>query len=162
MVRAKKLGHPKAMKAVVLARYRETGRVDLACKAAGLGRQTHYNWIYADPQYKADFEKCRNAVVQLLEDEAMRRAVEGVPKPISVNGETKTIREYSDTLLIFMLKGAAPEKYRERYEHAISGPNGGPIQVEHRAYEIFRGRIISASARLGAGQDPESDQSEAS
>ena len=120
------------------------------------------SWLEGDPDYRKQFEQSRKRIVQLLEDEALRRAVEGVEKPISVNGETKIIREYSDTLLIFLLKGAAPEKYRERYEHAISGPNGDPIQVEHRAYDIFRGRILSASARLGARQDSDNDKAEAS
>jgi hypothetical protein len=41
--------------------------------------------------------------------------------------------EYSDTLLIFLLKGIRPEKYRERFEH--SGPEGGPIEFsDARAY----------------------------
>jgi hypothetical protein len=82
--------------------------------------------------------------VQLLEDEAMGRAVEGVEKPISVNGELKTIREYSDTLLIFLLKGAAPEKYRERYEHALGASSGGPPKIE---IEIIR---VSAQSELEA------------
>jgi hypothetical protein len=150
------------MKAVVLARYEEAGRVDVACERAGISRRTHYVWLETDPDYRTQFERSRKRIVQLLEDEATRRAVEGVEKPVSVNGKLKTIREYSDTLLIFLLKGAAPEKYRERYEHAISGPNGDPIQVEHRAYDIFRGRILSASARLGARQDSDNDKAEAS
>jgi hypothetical protein len=29
------------------------------------------------------------------------------------------IREYSDTLLIFLLKGLRPAKYRERYDVAV-------------------------------------------
>src|SRR6516225_11877367 len=158
-------GTPKkapSTKAAFLLRFEETGRIDLACKQTGIGRRTHHNWLEGDPDYRKQFEQSRKRIVQLLEDEAYRRAVEGVEKPIKVGDEIKTIREYSDTLLIFLLKGAAPEKYRERYEHAISGPNGDPIQVEHRAYDIFRGRILSASARLGAGQDSEDDQAEAS
>jgi hypothetical protein len=40
------------------------------------------------------------------------------------------IQEYSDTLLIFLLKGLRPEKYRERFEH--SGPGkGGAILVSY-------------------------------
>jgi len=115
------------MKAVLLARYEEVGRVDVACAKAGVGRRTHYQWLETDPEYRTQFEQSRKRIVQLLEDEALRRAVEGVEKPISVNGETKIIREYSDTLLIFLLKGAAPEKYRERYEHALGAPGGGGV-----------------------------------
>ena len=36
--------------------------------------------------------------------------------------------DYSDTLLIFLLKGLRPQKYRERYEH--TGANGGPIAIQ--------------------------------
>jgi hypothetical protein len=85
------------------------------------------SWLEGDPDYRKQFEQSRKRIVQLLEDEALRRAVEGVEKPISVNGETKIIREYSDTLLIFLLKGAAPEKYRDRYEHALGAPDGGGV-----------------------------------
>jgi hypothetical protein len=42
------------------------------------------------------------------------------------------IREYSDTLLIFMLKALAPEKYRERYNGPQTGRNGGAIEHRHQ------------------------------
>lgn len=32
-----------------------------------------------------------------------------------------TVRKYSDTLTIFLLKGAMPEKYRERQDLNLSG-----------------------------------------
>lgn len=50
-----------------------------------------------------------------LEDEARRRAFEGFDKPIVHQGViTDTVKEYSDTLAIFLLKAHFPEKYRER------------------------------------------------
>jgi hypothetical protein len=36
-----------------------------------------------------------------------------------VAGKRELIREYSDTLLIFLLKGLRPAKYRERYDVAV-------------------------------------------
>ena len=56
-----------------------------------------------------------------------RRAVEGVEEPVGwYKGEAGgVVRKYSDTLLIFLLKGRKPEMYRERYEH--SGPGGRPV-----------------------------------
>ena len=57
-----------------------------------------------------------------LEAEARRRAVEGVRKPIYCQGEIcGTVREYSDTLLFFLLKGAMPEKYRDDYRAEHTG-----------------------------------------
>jgi hypothetical protein len=37
------------------------------------------------------------------------------------------VREYSDTLLIFLLKGARPQKYRDNVRQEVSGPNGAPL-----------------------------------
>lgn len=53
-----------------------------------------------------------------LEAEAVRRASEGTLKPTGWHkGEPSGyIREYSDILLIFLLKGAKPEKYAERVQ----------------------------------------------
>lgn len=64
-----------------------------------------------------------------LEREAMRRAHEGVRKPVYQGGKrVGFIQEYCDTLLIFLLKGLRPEKYREWFEHAGTG-KGGVILV---------------------------------
>ncbi len=53
-----------------------------------------------------------------LEAEAWRRAVEGVERPVGwYQGKPGGyVKEYSDVLLIFLLKGLRPEKYRERME----------------------------------------------
>ena len=49
-----------------------------------------------------------------------RRAIEGVDKPVFHNGKVVgSIREYSDTLLIFALKGSMPSKYRERIDITV-------------------------------------------
>ena len=59
------------------------------------------------------FVAAQDEAVQVLEDEAVRRAYEGVEKPVTVAGQREFVREYSDTLLIFLLKGARPQKYRD-------------------------------------------------
>lgn len=57
-----------------------------------------------------------------MEREAYRRAVDGVEKGVYYKGDRiATEHEYSDTLLIFMLKARAPEKYRENLKVDHSG-----------------------------------------
>jgi hypothetical protein len=53
-----------------------------------------------------------------LEAEAIRRAFEGQEEPTGwYKGQPGGyVRRYSDTLLIFLLKGAKPEKYADRME----------------------------------------------
>jgi hypothetical protein len=38
---------------------------------------------------------------------------------VTVAGKRELVREYSDTLLIFLLKGRRPAKYRERYDVVV-------------------------------------------
>ena len=59
----------------------------------------------------------QHAMDIVLEPEAIRRAVEGVEKAVYYQGEpVGTVREYSDTLLIFLLKGWKSDRYKERRE----------------------------------------------
>jgi len=56
---------------------------------------------------------------EALEDEAVRRGHEGWGEPVFYQGQcVATVRKYSDTLLIFLLKGRKPQRYRERVEHS--------------------------------------------
>lgn len=49
------------------------------------------------------------------------------PKP---GRKALSIRRYSDVLLIFLLKGGRPEKYKDRTSAEISSPAGKPIKSE--------------------------------
>jgi hypothetical protein len=110
-----------AKKGAFLAAYRETGNIRLACIAAQISRSSHYRWLEQSLDYAEDFEQAKKDAVDVLEAEARRRAVEGWEEPVGwYKGQAGgTVRRYSDTLLIFLLKGAAPRKYRERME--VSG-----------------------------------------
>lgn len=57
-------------------------------------------------------------------------AYEGTLKPVYFKGEQcGEIREYSDTLMMFILKAKKPE-YRDRVQQEISGPDGKPVSTE--------------------------------
>jgi hypothetical protein len=122
-----------------LEAYREHCTVFHACQAAGIGRRTHYDWLDEDAEYVARFEQARSEATDSLEHEAVRRARDGVLEPVYQGGKkVGSIRKYSDTLLIFLLKGAKPEVYRERVEH--TGKDGGPIETAARIYLPDNGR----------------------
>jgi hypothetical protein len=91
------------------------GNVSRACEAAGLSRQTAYEWRSADKDFAERWDETVEAGTDELEEEARRRAFAGVDEPVFYQGdECGTVRKYSDTLLIFLLKGRKPDKYRER------------------------------------------------
>ncbi len=109
--------HPKK-RAYVIA-LAETGNRTEAAKAAGISRWTPY-----DPQWRDDkalqaaLRLADEAAADLMESEAYRRAVTGYDEPAGwYKGEAGgMVRRYSDLLLIFLLKGIRPEKFRDRME----------------------------------------------
>lgn len=113
--------HPK--KAAMLAAISETGNVSKAAEAANVHRPSHYQWLKDDPEYAAGVVDAMEAAADKLEEEARRRAHDGVDEPVFYQGEVcGTVRKYSDTLLIFLLKGARPDKYRERTSITVEDP----------------------------------------
>jgi len=74
----------------------ETGSVTESAAGSGLSRTTLYDYRAADPEFAAEWEKSLDASVDALEDIARERA-----------------RSKSDLLMMFMLKGARPAKYRD-------------------------------------------------
>ncbi len=65
----------------VLAAFRETGNVRLACGVAKVGRSSHYRWREENSEYRAAFDQAKEDATDVLEAEAFRRAVEGVEEP---------------------------------------------------------------------------------
>jgi hypothetical protein len=95
---------------------RETGgNVSRACAAIRLTRTRVYEWRAADPVFAQEWDEAVELGTDELEEEARRRAFSGVDEPVFYQGEEcGAVRKYSDTLLIFLLKGRRPDKYRER------------------------------------------------
>lgn len=110
-------GQAVRLKKALAEKISETGNITRACEEVGVARQTHYQWYRTDPDYAALVEAAIELGVERLEDEARRRAVEGWEEPVFHQGVmVDTVRKYSDTLLIFLLKGAKPKKYRDRID----------------------------------------------
>ena len=120
-----------------LAAYSQCGMVYMAARAAKVSKTAHYEWLKSDPEYANAFELAKEQAATALEDEAIRRARFGVRrpvlykgKPVFVDGQPVYEIEYSDTLMQLLLKGAMPDKYRERLSAEIGGAGGGPLSVE--------------------------------
>ena len=125
----KKIRSPK--KRAFLAAVARTGNVTIAAEIAHIARSAHYQWLEADPVYAAAFEDAMEQAAQRLEAEARRRAEEGVEEPVFYKGKKcGVIRKYSDTLLIFLMKGAMPDKYKERTSTELTGAGGKDLRVE--------------------------------
>ena len=105
-------------KPVFLRSLRKLGIVGPACAVAKIHRSTAYRHYDKDPVFARAWESALEDACDRLEKEAIRRAAVGTLKPVFYKGEQcGSIREYSDTLLIFMLKAYRPEKFRESFDY---------------------------------------------
>jgi hypothetical protein len=128
-----------------LVALRDTGNVRAACDAAKVSRTVVYAHRDEDEDFAQAWQDALEESADLLEQEARRRAYEGVQRLKFDRGKLITIplldtegkvvlgsdgkplttpyveHEYSDTLLIFLLKGIRPEVYRERTDVRHSG-----------------------------------------
>ena len=117
---AHKSDHVK--RAAVLAALAETGNGAKACASAEIGRTAFYEWV-KEPDFAKAADDAMEQASDKLESEARRRAHDGVDEPVWFQGmQCGTVRKYSDTLLIFLLKGAKPDKYRERTSVVVEDP----------------------------------------
>lgn len=113
------------------------GIVSHAAKRARTSRQTVYDHRNTDPEFAAAWDEAIEIAAGILEAEAHRRAVTGVLEPVFYKGEQAgTVRKYSDTLLIFLLKAHAPDRFRENASLELTGKGGAKIQVEHSLHDI--------------------------
>lgn len=119
-------GQTSHQKKAFLEHFRGMGNITAACRALGLERRNVYNWQEHDATFAHAFRQAEIEATETLEAEAFRRAHDGLkrlrfdrrglPLKDPESGGYYTELEYSDTLLIFLLKARAPEKYREKYD----------------------------------------------
>lgn len=150
-------GQSAQLKKAFLNVFRQSGNVSQACAAAGVKRRgTVYDWQEKDEQFLAEYRQAEIEATENLEAEAHRRAVFGVKKYKGVyhNGALLEVVEetdYSDTLLIFLLKARAPLKYRDNVAIEHAGPGGTPQRVE--VIYTDRPAHLPAAASYGAAED---------
>ena len=146
MLETSQLKSLRPRQAAFLAAFAQLGTITHAAEAAQINRREHYRWL-PDPSYAEAFAEAQQKAVESLEREARRRAVEGIEETVWHNGKPcGAVRRYSDTLLIFLLKGANPEKYRERVD--VNAQVSMTVDVADRlvrARERERERMLSDS-----------------
>jgi hypothetical protein len=104
-----------------LKSYALCGNVTTAAKAAGVGRSTVYVWQEDEPDFVLAMRQADLQATEVLEQEAWRRAREGIAEPVFQHGkEVGTIQRYSDQLLMFLLRARAPERYRDRVDVSVT------------------------------------------
>src|SRR5262249_8510012 len=107
----RKLKLNQARKERFLRPLSDTGSVTTAVAVAGTSRTRVYELRKTDPAFASAWQEAEEVANDRLEDEARRRALEGVPEPLvsagklvrDDDGQPITIRRYSDNLLLALL-----------------------------------------------------------
>lgn len=112
------------------------GSISGAARAAGISRENHYAWLHHDPTYPERFAEAKRQASSALEDEAIRRAMHGTRRykfrpngePVlhPETGQPYYENEYSDQLLIMLLRAADPARFSNKVQ--LAGHDGGPLQ----------------------------------
>lgn len=127
----KKKKLPKSWRAKFISALTDCGVMSYAAKKAGVGTSTIDRHRKKDAGFEALVQKAIEEATDSLEIVARERATKGATKPVYQGGKlVGTVQEYSDTLLIFLLKGNRPDKFRDRHSVELGGVAGGPIAVE--------------------------------
>jgi hypothetical protein len=96
----------------------DSGSVTAAIAVANTSRTRVYALRKADPSFASAWEEAEEIATDRLEEEARRRAVDGVPEPLvsagklvrDDDGQPIAVRRYSDHLLLALLKAHRPPR----------------------------------------------------
>lgn len=142
----------------VLAR---TGIVGRASTAAGWPRGQAYSLRAADEEFARLWDQAVEFATDTLEEAARIRAVEGVQRPVYQQKElVGYVTEYSDNLLIQLLKAKRPNEFRENV-NVNADVKGGVLVVPGVAsVDAWENSASSGQANYRSNQgadEPEDD-----
>src|SRR5579859_541354 len=132
----------KSKQEIVLATLGKCGSIKKACEISGVSRATFYRWVETNKVFREAVEEANKEANDTIDDEIVRRAVEGIEEPLvsmgrvvydeemvldengnpelDKGGYPKTKRgarimqkKYSDGLLLSLAKSRM-KKYRDR------------------------------------------------
>jgi hypothetical protein len=102
-----------------------------AAFAAGVHYTAPYRWKDADDAFAAAWTEAFQAGTNVFEDEARRRALQGVQQPVYQAGKLVGHRiEYSDNLLLAHLARRSAEWRQTKASIHISADSGSPTQLQ--------------------------------
>jgi hypothetical protein len=94
----------------------QCGLIKYACQDAAIDRGSVVRWRNEDPEFMQAMEMAKLNYIEVMEEEADRRGRVGWKEPIfdKQGNHIGDKPKHSDVLLIFRLKGLAPDKYADR------------------------------------------------
>jgi len=124
-----------------------SGSASLAADRTGLSRSTLYAHRAANPAFARRWAEAFVLGKEKLRDEAFRRAVVGMKKPVFHAGQqVGKVKYYDNRLLWLMLRAQEPETYGDRRPQPAGGT---PVDLARRLEEADA-RVAKYEAELRA------------
>lgn len=134
------LGTPRKKK-LFLQALMKGASITAAAQEADVSTSTVRKWRNNDVEFAFEWDEAWSSGTDTLEDEAVRRAVKGVRKPVVSAGRLVAYeRVYSDRLLEMLLKGRRPERFRDNATidlNATQALTGAAERLQHRLLSIL-------------------------
>lgn len=119
---------------IFLLSYREQGNVRVACDQAGITRQAAYARRDTDADFAERWAEAAESATENLESIAWERAKAG-----------------SDVLVMFLLKGLKPEKYRDNPKVYVNAGRMSDAEVIAGAKSVLAGVDPARAGASGNG-----------
>jgi hypothetical protein len=148
----RRLRLPAKVRAEFLRSLEQGWSVTHAAARAGRHRRRFYDVREQDEAFRVQWDEALEAGTCVLEDEARRRAVDGIEDfVLDKFGVEHPKRVYSDNLLMFLLRARRPDVYRENAQRLeLTGRNGGPVELTAAGYEPpTLGDMVRLAGELG-------------
>ena len=126
----------------------ETAVVSKACIAANISRDAAYDYKRADKDFSTLWDEAYERGWLKMEEEIQRRAFEGNTRPLYRNGlVVDWVKECSDQLAMFVLKGRMRKIYGDRQEITVSNASRPYAKLSDEEVEAL------LAQRLGGGEE---------
>lgn len=127
---------------------RELPHVEAAARKAKIAKPTIYRWRATDAEFAAQWDAAIEQGLNVLHDEAIRRAYKGVREPVFYKGQKcGQIVRYSDTVLLRLLE-AHDSRFKKRQVNENVYPEGMPVQQhQHTAAVMDVSKMGEADAK---------------
>ncbi|API59123.1 hypothetical protein BSL82_07215 [Tardibacter chloracetimidivorans] len=133
----------------------QTANVTESAKQAGLDRSAVYRLRARSESFRAAWDEAMNQALDDLEAVLLERAAHGVEKPVFYGGKPcGKVRQYSDTLAMFILRAKRPNTYGR----AATGDPQSPVEEDAgNAREKVQGALFRIADQLEGEGGPAPD-----
>jgi hypothetical protein len=104
-----------------------------ACEAAGVKHSTFLLWVSQDEELADHYARAREALLDVQAEELEEIGERAALAETAV--EVAGLRLLSDNRK-WLLSKLASKKYGDKVQQELTGPNGGPVQIQGIAIEL--------------------------